>query len=130
VSYCLNTVAITVTLGVSRWTSPRVLKLKRPCKIPRKHQAQKLHKAPLVQTRATPDQDPTGASLVPGPTESPIMSTPSPQSPGLGAAGGSQRGEGSSLHSLRRFCDSVCGLQSPYGTTRILSGLDFTSVGL
>jgi hypothetical protein len=47
-------------------------------------------------TCAAPDHDPTGASSVSGPTESPRMFPPSPWSHGLGAAGGSQRGEGSS----------------------------------
>jgi hypothetical protein len=52
--------------------------------------------APTSPIRVTPDQDPADASSVPGPTESPRMSHPSPQSHGLKAIGGSQHGEGSS----------------------------------
>jgi hypothetical protein len=48
-------------------------------------------------TRATPDQNPVDACLVPGPNESPRASPSSPQSHGLGAAGGSQHGDGSSM---------------------------------
>jgi hypothetical protein len=53
--------------------------------------------APTSPTHATPDQDPTNTSSVPGPTESPRTPPPSPQSHGLEATGGSQRGEGSSM---------------------------------
>jgi hypothetical protein len=46
--------------------------------------------APTAPTHAAPDHGPAGASLVPGPTETPRASL------GLRAAGGSQHGEGSS----------------------------------
>jgi hypothetical protein len=52
--------------------------------------------APNSLTHAAPGKDPVGASLVPKPNESPSASPPSPRSHGLGAAGGSQRSEGSS----------------------------------
>jgi hypothetical protein len=48
-------------------------------------------------TCATPGQDPIGTSSGPEPAESPRASPPSPQSYGLGVAGGSQHGEGTSV---------------------------------
>jgi hypothetical protein len=53
--------------------------------------------APTSPTRAAPGQDPAGTSSGPEPVESPRASSPSPQSYGLGAAGGSQYGEGLSV---------------------------------
>jgi hypothetical protein len=53
--------------------------------------------APTSPTCATPNQDLVDASSVPGSTESPGTSHPSPQSHGLGATGGTQRGEASSV---------------------------------
>jgi hypothetical protein len=47
-------------------------------------------------THATSGQIPVGTSSVSEPTESPRASPPSPRSHGLGAASGSQHGEGSS----------------------------------
>jgi hypothetical protein len=47
-------------------------------------------------THGSPNLDPTSTPSVQKPSESPRASPPSPRSRGLGAAGGSQRGEGSS----------------------------------
>jgi hypothetical protein len=48
-------------------------------------------------THAAPGQDHAGASSVLEPTEPPRVSPPNPRSHGLGATGGSQHGEGSSM---------------------------------
>jgi hypothetical protein len=45
--------------------------------------------APTSPTRGASDQDPADASSVPGPNESLRTSSPTPQSHGLGAIGGS-----------------------------------------
>jgi hypothetical protein len=81
-------------------------------------------------THAAPDHDPTGASSVLGPTESPRAS---PLSPGLKDSGppmGLNVGRAHPGHNLRRFHDSVHGSLSLYGTIQTLSRPDSTSVGL
>jgi hypothetical protein len=81
-------------------------------------------------TRAATDQDPADASSVPRPTEHPERLPQAPSLMDLEMPMDLNMVKARLCHSLRRFCDSVHGSQSPYGTTWISSRSDFMSVSL
>jgi hypothetical protein len=80
--------------------------------------------APTSPTRAALDLNTAGTSLVPGPTESPRVSPPSPRSHGLRATGGSHSGEGSSAPQLEEVPR-----QRSRVTESLWDNLDFIQVG-
>jgi hypothetical protein len=114
-----------------KWTSPRVLKLKKIMPDSLKPSSQKGAQVslgaggvPMSPIHAAPDHDPAGASSMLGPTESPRASPPSPYSHGLEATGGSQRGEGSSVPQLEEVP-----WQRSWVAESLWDNLDFIQVG-
>jgi hypothetical protein len=124
------------TVSPQRWTSPRVLKLRKLQQNPRSPQAQRMHEAPLVSVvlhllQPVPPRAKTlwalpQAQKQPSPLKH-LPQAPSPMDSGLSMGISMVR-----THlclSLKNHRNSIHGLQSPCGTTQNLSRLDSTSGG-